>query len=411
MSGYSGYVTGYNNLDFCYNKVFKHRRKDTLMTNLIKHKRVEFSELFYDLVFVYAISKTTALIHHLHHGVLSSDSILRFLMTLLVLVNCWMIQTVYTNRYGKNSLFNIFIMFVNMAMLLLIANMITNDWQSYFYKFLWTVGTLTLTLFSQYLVEYFRKSTTPANRKSIKGFLWMTGLRTLAVYIAALLPMNLGIYVFIIGILLTFIMPITLTRHARNFQIKLPHLIERISLLVIITFGEMIMGLAEFFTLENFSIYSILYFIIMVNLFMNYFGQFDHAIDEEGENKGIFLIYSHYPIFIGLIMVTVSMSFLVNPDVHHLFATSFFYTGIGLFQAAILSNGHFNKSYLRYNKTFYGIQAGIFLIGLILSLLFSAYPTIVISIATVMTLAMEVHFTQFYITQTKQFSTPDWDLY
>ena len=46
------------------------------MTNLIKHKRVEFSELFYDLVFVYAISKTTALIHHLHHGVLSLDAIL-----------------------------------------------------------------------------------------------------------------------------------------------------------------------------------------------------------------------------------------------------------------------------------------------------------------------------------------------
>ena len=29
------------------------------MSNLIKHKRVEYSELFYDLVFVYAISKTT----------------------------------------------------------------------------------------------------------------------------------------------------------------------------------------------------------------------------------------------------------------------------------------------------------------------------------------------------------------
>lgn len=75
------------------------------MSNLIKHKRVEFSELFYDLVFVYAISKTTALIHHLHHGVLSLDAIFGFLMTLLVLVNCWMIQTVYTNRYGKEFSF------------------------------------------------------------------------------------------------------------------------------------------------------------------------------------------------------------------------------------------------------------------------------------------------------------------
>mgnify|MGYP004479895321 CR=1 FL=1 len=53
----------------------------------------------------------------------------------------------------------------------------------------------------------------------------------------------------------------------------------------------------------------------------------------------------------------------------------------------------------------------MFLIGLILSLLFSAYPTAVITIATVMTLAMEVHFTHFYMTRTKKFSTPNWDLY
>ena len=171
------------------------------------------------------------------------------------------------------------------------------------------------------------------------------------------------------------------------------------------------MGLADFFTLEHFSIHSILYFIIMINLFMNYFGQFDHAIDEEGNNKGIFLIYSHYPIFIGLIMVTVSMSFLVNPEAQHLFATGFFYTGIGLFQAAILANGYFNKSYLKYDKLYYGLQAAFFFIGLVLSLLFSANPNIVITIATLMTLAMEIHFTHFYMPQTKKFSTPDWDLY
>lgn len=381
------------------------------MTNLIKHKRVEFSELFYDLVFVYAISKTTALIHHLHHGVLSLDAIFGFLMTLLVLVNCWMIQTVYTNRYGKNSLFNMVVMFVNMGMLLLISNMITTDWQSYFHTFCWTIGTLTLTLFFQYLVEYLRKSTSLADRKSIKGFLWMTSLRTFLVYLAALLPIHLGIHVYITCILLTFIMPIQLTLNVSHFQINLPHLIERISLLVIITFGEMIMGLADFFTIENFSIHSILYFIIMVNLFMNYFGQFDHAIDEQGKNKGIFLIYSHYPIFIGLIMITVSMIFLVNPEANRFFATSFFYAGIGLFQGAILSNGHFNKSHLRYNKTFYGLQAGMFLLGLTFSLFFSANSTIVIAIATLMTLAMEIHFTHFYMNRTKKFSTPDWKLF
>lgn len=38
------------------------------MSSLIEHKRVEFSELFYDLVFAYAISKSTALIHQLDQG-------------------------------------------------------------------------------------------------------------------------------------------------------------------------------------------------------------------------------------------------------------------------------------------------------------------------------------------------------
>ena len=381
------------------------------MTNLIKHKRVEFTELFYDLVLVFAISKTTALIHHLHNGILTWSSLFDFFMSLLVLVNSWMIQTVYTNRYGKNSLFNMVIMFINMGLLLFISNMIGHDWQLYFHSFCWAVGTLTLTLFFQYLVEYYRKSTDASDRKSIKGFLWMTGLRTFGVYLAALLPINFGIYAFVLSILLTFIMPIIMTRRTKHFQINLPHLIERISLLVIITFGEMIMGLADFFTVENFSIYSLLYFIIMLSLFMFYFGQFDHAIDEASNQKGIFLIYSHYPIFIGLIMITVSMSFLLSPEANHLFVTSFFYIGLGLFQAAVLANGPYNKHYLRFSKRFYFIQAALYLTALILSLIFASNPMKVVSIATILTLAIEIHFAYFYIKQTKKFSTVDWDLF
>ena len=79
-----------------------------------------------------------------------------------------MIQTDYTNRYGKNSLFNIVIMFIKMGILLFIANMIGPDWQQYFHYLCWAIGTLTLTLFFQYLVEFFRKSTDDANREVSK---------------------------------------------------------------------------------------------------------------------------------------------------------------------------------------------------------------------------------------------------
>ena len=381
------------------------------MATLIQHKRVEFSELFYDLVFVFAISKATALIHPLHSGVVAWDSLLDFFISVMVIINSWMVQTVYTNRYGTNSLFNMVIMFINMGLMLFISNMIGYNWQQWYYYTCWAVGTLTLTLFFQYLVQFFRGSTDNADRKSIKGFLWLTGLQSLGVYLAALFPIYVGVYIFIASILLTFIVPIFLITKDEHFQVNLPHLIERVSLLVIITFGEMVVGLASFFTVENFSIYSVLNFVIMLSLFLFYFGEFDHAIDEGSSQKGLFVIYSHYPIFIGLMLMTVSMGYLLNPEANLLVAISFFYIGIGLFQAAVLANGPYNKNYLRYPRSYYCAQATIYLAALILSLLFASNPITVLSIATIFTLALASHFIYFWVTRTKQYSVPYWGFF
>ena len=381
------------------------------MTTLIKHKRVEFSELFYDLVFVFAISKVTTLIDHLHNGILTWNSFLDFFMSVLLLIDSWMIQTDYTNRYGKNSLFNMLIMFIKMGILLFISNLIKDDWQQYFHYLCWAIGTLTLTLFFQYLVEFFRKSTDNTDRESIKGFLWLTGLGSLGVYLAALFPIYVGVYIFIASILLTFIVPIFLITKDEHFQVNLPHLIERVSLLVIITFGEMVVGLASFFTVENFSIYSVLNFVIMLSLFLFYFGEFDHAIDEGSSQKGLFVIYSHYPIFIGLMLMTVSMGYLLNPEANLLVAISFFYIGIGLFQAAVLANGPYNKNYLRYPRSYYCAQATLYLAALILSLLFASNPITVLSIATIFTLAIAIHFIYFYVTQNKKYSKSNWGFF
>ena len=381
------------------------------MGTLVKHKRVEFSELFYDLVFVFAISKATALIHPLHNGILAWDSLLDFFISVLVVINSWMIQTIYTNRYGTNSLFNMVIMFINMGLMLFMSNMIGYNWQQWFYYTCLAVGTLTLTLFFQYLIEFFRESTDNTDRESIKGFLWLTGLQSLGVYLAALFPISVGVYIFIASILLTFIVPIFLITKDEHFQVNLPHLIERVSLLVIITFGEMVIGLVDFFTVENFSIYSILNFVIMLSLFLFYFGEFDHAIDEGSSQKGVFVIYSHYPIFIGLMLMTVSMGFLLNPEANLLVAISLFYIGIGLFQAAVLANGPYNKNYLRYPRSYYCAQATLYLTALIVSLVFASNPITVLSVATIFALAIASHFISFWVIRTKQYSVPYWGFF
>ena len=115
-------------------------------------KRVSLIELFYDLVFVYMVSQATGLIHHLHHGVVS----LTTLGIVIVFINSWMVQMVFTNRYGKSSWTNIIFSFVDMAIVLYMSNAFTVTFDRKLATFFLAAGLLSLTLCLQYLITYFQ---------------------------------------------------------------------------------------------------------------------------------------------------------------------------------------------------------------------------------------------------------------
>ena len=222
-----------------------------MLKSTIKHKNVEFTELFYDLVFVYAISKTTELIHHLHGGVVGGEAFFAFIMTTFVLVDAWMLQTVFTNQYGKNSFLNLSIMFVKMMILLVFAGMIVEDWHDHFDYLCWTIASLSFVLFVQYFAQYYSHGLTKAERISIRGFLGVTGVRVFGMLAASHFPIAIGIYIYLATIIVTFLMPIYFRRRFERIDINFVHLVERISLLTIINLGEMIMGIAPFFHAQD----------------------------------------------------------------------------------------------------------------------------------------------------------------
>ena len=53
--------------------------------------------------------------------------------------------------------------------------------------------------------------------------------------------------------------------------INVPHLIERLGLLTIITLGELLVGISLYFDVKSFSIVNVLSYLIIVNLFVFYF--------------------------------------------------------------------------------------------------------------------------------------------
>lgn len=371
------------------------------MSSLIHHKRVEFTELFYDLVFVFAISKMTGLIHHLDDGILPFFHFVTFLTALILLVNTWMVQTIFTNRYGKNSLFNMLIMFVDMGLLMLISNSFTTNWQGIFHNFSLIVSLLSGTLFLQYAVQYIQSKTEP-DRQLIKSFLYMLGIRTGGVFIASLLPYKIGIGIYFAAIFISFIMPIFTRKSMSQVPINFPHLVERIALLVIITFGEMIVGIADFFQTDTFGLHSILFLFMVVLLFLIYFGEFDHALDESLNTLGLRLIYSHYLIFSGILMLTVSMTFLTEHEANHLFVVGFLYTGLFAFLLAIILNGVYNKPAYKWTRSYRIVYWGLFGLGLLGSLIFANSPLMVTSITTATIFLIWIHFIRFYIKNHRQ---------
>ena len=117
-------------------------------------KQVSLIELFYDLVFVYMISRATSLIHHLHNGVLSPVTLAIFALVVIVFINSWMVQMVFTNRYGKSSWTNITFSFIDMAIVLYMSKPFTATFDRHLATFFTAAGLLSLTLCLQYLLVY-----------------------------------------------------------------------------------------------------------------------------------------------------------------------------------------------------------------------------------------------------------------
>lgn len=66
----------------------------------VKVKQVELIELFYDLIFVYAISKLTSIISEPVDGLIPLHNLFIYIITSFVILQAWLYFTNYVNRYG-----------------------------------------------------------------------------------------------------------------------------------------------------------------------------------------------------------------------------------------------------------------------------------------------------------------------
>lgn len=356
-------------------------------------KRVSMIELFYDLVFAYMISQATALIHHLNHGTVSPISFLIFAIVVIVFINSWMVQSVFTNRYGQSSWTDIAFYFIDMMILLYMTNSFGTTNSENMTTFFLSASLLSFTLLLQYLIVYLK--TDNSNDKQIaKVFSKILLFRTIVLLIGGLSNTNLARAIALIGIIISWLLPSLTGKYTKKHPIIFSHLLERLTLLIIITFGETIIGIAEYFTPDVFSISSVLIFIIVAGLFFAYICEFDHLIEEKRTGEtGNLLIYLHYFILFGLSLITVSLKFIGEKDANPFFALSCLYGGMLLFYVGLLIAFPYNKTkYRHFNKVNMFSFIITLLLGYIICLLHPTLltTTVVTAIISIFNAGMKV---------------------
>lgn len=360
-------------------------------------KNVNLTELFYDLVFVFGISKITHILESLESGIFSLKEIIIYIVVFVCFINVWNVQTVYMNRYGKHNLLHIMIMTVfQMPSLVFMAANVSSDMEESWTAFTLALLWIAVIQFLQYTYAYSQNKHSEYNRKLIRDFQKLLFVRLLAI-LSSLFLSGIGrILLTGFGFILSVLGTTLFQKDMARVPINLPHLIERLTLFTIITLGEMLIAAADYFEMEKFSIYSVLILFQVVALFLFYIAEFDHAIEENLPcQSGAGLIYNHYFVWFGLNLCTIDLDYA--NDAMGVSRVIMMFLGLFLFYLGVFSNAHLNKKTHQLNKKQIFPFVLVYLLG-ISSTLFFQYNVPVSIIFCTLTIILEtVLFVSFVV--------------
>src|SRR5690349_385819 len=111
-------------------------------------KKVTWLELFYDLIFVAAISKATHVLLHEHHGVIPIEYLWKFLLMFIPIWWAWVGQSLFMNRFGEDTTKQRIFMVGQMFFVLLMTASLHVEFDKYYLTFL--IGYIGIRLFTSF---------------------------------------------------------------------------------------------------------------------------------------------------------------------------------------------------------------------------------------------------------------------
>ncbi|KYC36036.1 low temperature requirement protein A [Scytonema hofmannii PCC 7110] len=284
-----------------------------------EERRATWLELFYDLVFVVAVSQ---LAHYLHEHI-SLSGLIGFVVLFIPVWWSWIGTTFYANRFDSDDIGRRLLVGLHMATAAAMAVNIHHglDKTSAGFAIAYALGRIVL------VIEYTRAGQhIPAARPLTNRFASGFAIAAFCWLVSAFLPSPWRFALWGVGLIIDFATPIT----ASKLQLQLPphpsHLPERFGLFTILVLGEAIIAVVNGVSQKNWQISTAMTAVLgLCTAFSLWWVYFDNLggtpirrTKTEGRSVLINIwLYTHLPLVIGIAAtgVAVELVLLSNPEV------------------------------------------------------------------------------------------------
>lgn len=286
--------------------------------NETEHRHATWLELFYDLVFVVAVSQ---LAHNLSKDI-SWMGFLSFAALFVPVWWAWIGATFYANRFDTDNVIRRLLMGLQMLAVASMAVNIHHGLGETSVGFALSYAAARAVLVFEYLVAgWFVPEARQLTNQYAKGF----SIGALLWIISVLTPPPFRFVLWAVGLAIDFAAPLTITHIQRQLPPHPEHLPERFGLFTIIVLGEAVIavvnGVSEMQWSGVSAVTAIFGFMTAFSLWWIYFENVEGSALETARTSGRIKIlqvwlYIHLPLVIGLAATGVGVEHIVTSDTH-----------------------------------------------------------------------------------------------
>jgi low temperature requirement protein LtrA len=270
-------------------------------------------ELFFDLVFVVAITEVANLLHK----PLDDTTFALYLLLYVPIYWAWVGHTVYANRFDTDDLVFRLATFGMMVAALCMAVPISTITEGGTEVYAGGYLAARLLLIGLYARAWWHiPEARPMTGWYLKGF----GLAALCWVASLFVPPPARYMLWVAGLTIDFVTPWIKRSMLARYPLHQEHFPERMGLFTIIVLGESIIateaGLSSVKAEGPWITTAVMGFLIMACIWWLYFTFVQHAKLDKALRHGLTYIYVHLPLTAGISMLAVAIGHLVKEAAH-----------------------------------------------------------------------------------------------